>query len=513
MTVHDDRLERKSNKRILTVVGIGYKRLDERAGKAVLEADAIFASQRLADVFLGYEEYAAVKDRLQINNSVPGTLSEIKTQFEDVLRIVLLASGDPMFYGIGRKVIEEFSDANVEIIPDLSCVQAAFSLIKKPWDDALLISLHGKGRDVAHSDQRNENQSKLIARMDGGNDPNSNMRSESNIQSGLNARYGKCELSDIPVLLRSNHKIAILTDPKNNPARIAEAIHEAYEDLPNNQVNMFVCEHIGYSDERAVSGTPVELMQIDFADPNVVIVVRGDQPSDDHIHECGTQSGLSRHAQENLLNLTTTDREMQSQIRHSILFGLSEDEIAHERGLITKDEVRAVSIHKLELPATGVLWDIGAGSGSISLEAACLSSRLNVIAIEKNPERIETIKKNRAKYGLENIEVKCGEAPDILRDMPDPDRVFIGGSSGNLTETIKYVKGNTRAGIIVINAVTLDTLNEAVNTMETLGFSVTVVEVSVSKMKMVGGKRFLGAENPVFVIKGKRDALEVKHRI
>jgi precorrin-6Y C5,15-methyltransferase (decarboxylating) len=418
-----------------------------------------------------------------------------------------------MFYGIGRKVIEEIADANVEILPDLSCMQAAFSLLKMPWDDALLISLHGNGHGVVHRDQGKENQSKLLTKMDGGNDAESNMRRESNIQSDINANNRKYELSDIPMLLRTNHKIAILTDPKNNPTRIAEAVHEAYGNPPNNPINIFVCEHIGYHDERVVSGTPVELMRMNFADPNVVVVVRGDQLSGDHANKCDAQSDLARYAQENAQNLTASDCELENQTRYKILFGLSEDEITHERGLITKDEVRAVSIHKLELPATGVLWDIGAGSGSISLEAASLSSRLSVIAIEKNPARIETIKENRAKYGLENIEVKCGEAPDILSDLLDPDRVFIGGSSGNLTETIKYITGNTRAGIIVINAVTLDTLNEAVSILETFGFNVTVVEVSVSKMKMLGGKRFMSAENPVFVIKGKRNAFEVKHRV
>jgi precorrin-6Y C5,15-methyltransferase (decarboxylating) len=540
MTKPENNSKLKSKNRTLTVVGIGYKKLNTQAEKAVRESGRIFASSRLAEVFMRYDEYEAVKDRLQINNSVGATLQEIRALFNDCNNsndppndrssIVLLASGDPMFYGIGRKVVEEFGDVTVDIIPDISCVQAAFSLIKKPWDDALLISLHGSQCDNTYSNQNLENQNENFTELDAENKPNSSMRQDGNNQCSnisqegyiapeVNPNPRKYRLSDIPVLMRSNSKIAILTDPKNNPGRIAGVIHaaqrESHSYLAGEIVNIFVCEHIGYDDERVVSGTTVEIMQAEFADPNVVVIIRDNRANKDYPHKSDERLGSPVQTQKNSLISTMIDRKtidenVSDLAKQDVLFGLSEDEIAHERGLITKDEVRAVSVHKLELPSAGVLWDIGAGSGSVSLEAARLSPDLRVMAIEKKTERVETIKENRTKYGLNNIDVICGEAPSILFNLPNPDRVFIGGSSGNLADAIEYVAAKTLACVIVINAVTLDTLSDAIDALESHSFEANIVEISVSKMKMLGGKRFLSAENPVFVIKGKRNAFEVK---
>jgi precorrin-6Y C5,15-methyltransferase (decarboxylating) len=187
-----------------------------------------------------------------------------------------------------------------------------------------------------------------------------------------------------------------------------------------------------------------------------------------------------------------------------IKFGLSEDEIAHSRGLITKDEVRAVSIHKLRLPQKGVLWDVGAGSGSVSIEAARLLPGLRVYAIERNREQIELIQENKKKLGATNITTTCGEAPEILRDLPPPDRVFIGGHGGNLSGIVRRIKEKMPKGIIVINAIALETLNEAILVLENNGFDPEVSQVSVSRSKIVGGQRHMSALNPVFVIKGEK---------
>jgi len=189
-----------------------------------------------------------------------------------------------------------------------------------------------------------------------------------------------------------------------------------------------------------------------------------------------------------------------------IQFGLREEDIEHERGLITKDEVRAVTIHKLRLPHSGVLWDIGAGSGSISLEAALLCPGLRIIAVEKEQNRINTIKTNIHRYNARNVEIIHGSAPDALVDLPAPDRVFIGGSGGSVADIVKLVAEKMPTGIMVINAVTLETLNDSLTSLERNGFSVEVSEVSVSRSKLVGGKRLMNALNPVFIVKGERAA-------
>ena len=212
-----------------------------------------------------------------------------------------------------------------------------------------------------------------------------------------------------------------------------------------------------------------------FADPNVVIIQR--QGTGDRVQGPG-----------------------------EVGFGLKEEELAHRDGMITKDEVRAVSIHKLRLPVKGLLWDIGAGSGSVAIEAARLAPGLTVIAVERDEEQVARIRSNKMRFDVRNMEIIHGSAPDALVDLPAPDRVFIGGSGGSVADIVKFVAEKMPAGIMVINAVTLETLNDALTSLERNAFSVEVSEVSVSRSKLVGGKRLMSALNPVFIVRGERAA-------
>jgi precorrin-6Y C5,15-methyltransferase (decarboxylating) len=421
------------------VVGIGYRPLGKRAQDLVRKADVLLASSRLHDVFQQYDEYEAVKDRIKVINKVPDTISFIKEWFsQSAIRnpqsamssLVLLASGDPLFFGIGRRMITEFCEENVEILPDLSSMQVAFARINEPWDDAVFISLHG-GPDIAKR------------------------------------RALPYEAGDIPRLLEQSGKMGVLTDRENNPGVIARVL----QSTSYRECIMYVCERLGYPDEKISRGTPEEIAGKSFSDPNVVIVIRG-----------------------------VEDRRLKTEAK----FGLKEDEILHERGLITKDEVRAVTIHKLRLPESGVLWDIGAGSGSVSLECARLFPGLRVFALEKEQERTNTIRENTKRFNARNVEIISGSAPAALAGIPDPDRVFIGGSGGNLGDIVKLVHEKMSYGIVVINATTLETLNEALNALERNGFTAEVSEISVSRSKVLAGKRMMSALNPVFIVKGEK---------
>jgi precorrin-6B C5,15-methyltransferase / cobalt-precorrin-6B C5,C15-methyltransferase len=418
----------------LSVIGIGYRPLGKTARDLVQSADVILASRRLADVFQRYEEYGAVKGKVLVINGVPETVREIRKQRQNMRAVVLLASGDPLFFGIGRRMREEFGKKAVEILPDLSSVQEAFARINEPWDDAVFISLHG-GPDIAKR------------------------------------RTLPYEATDIPRLLEQTGKMGILTDRVNNPAVIANILQSAITDH-QSQIVMHVCEQLGYPDEKVTTGTPAEVAASSFSDPNVVIIIQ--QKSEVKSHE--------------------------SEVR----FGLREEDIQHERGLITKDEVRAATLHKLRLPQHGVLWDVGAGSGSVSLEAALLFPELRVIAIEKEQARIDAITANMRRFNAGNVEVVSGSAPDALTGLPAPDRVFIGGSNGRLGDIIAQVSRAMPSGIIVVNAASLETLNEALAALDKDEFSVEVSEMSVSRSKVVGGKRIMSALNPVFILRGEK---------
>ncbi|MCL4456972.1 MAG: precorrin-6y C5,15-methyltransferase (decarboxylating) subunit CbiE [Nitrospirae bacterium] len=423
-----------SNK--LYVIGIGYKPLDKRAQEIILNSSVILASNRLSEVFKGYEEYETVKDKIRIINNVDETINFIHSslQYSDTpsLPIVLLASGDPTFFGIGRRAVREFGKDMVEIIPDLSCIQLAFSRIKESWDDAFLMSLHGG----PHPEKR---------------------------------RRLPYETDDIPSLLQRHNKIAILTDKQNNPSEIANVLFQSEISNLKFEIVMHVCEKLGYPDEKITEGMPEEIASMTFGEPNIVIIQRSavsGQPSTVH-------------------------------------FGLREDDISHSRGLITKDEVRSVTIHKLRLPQKGVFWDIGAGSGSVSIETARLYADLKVFAVEKDAEQINHIRENKVRFNAANIEIVKGEAPDVLNGLPLPDRVFIGGSGERLKEIMDYVIKKL-VSLIVVNAATIETMNDAVECFENHGYNISISEISVSRAKTIGGKRHMSALNPIFIITGEK---------
>ncbi|MBI5098400.1 MAG: precorrin-6y C5,15-methyltransferase (decarboxylating) subunit CbiE [Nitrospirae bacterium] len=427
------------------VIGIGFRPLDRKAADALLASDVVLANSRLLDVFRDYSEYNAVKDKIIVHKSVYEMLDYIRDNYRGK-KIALLAAGDPMFFGIGRLVIERFGKDAVEIYPDLSSIQAAFSKIRETSQNALLVSLHG------------------------GPDP-------------AKRRKLEYELDDIPSLLAEHDKIAILTDKVNNPARIAEVLASRYRKgvLPYAPTFvMYVCEKLGYPDEKITEGAPEDIAGMSFADPNVVII------KNTTAQQCNSAVGAIH--------------ELPLHV-----FGIKEYEFQHTKGLITKDEVRAVTIHKLRLPQKGVLWDIGAGSGSVSVEAARLSPDLKVFAVEKDEEQLNNIVVNINRFNITNIEVVKGEAPEALRALPSPDRVFIGGSGGRMDAIVNLISEKMGSGIIVINTITIETLNEAVHSFGNSNFIFELSEISVSRSKMVGNKRHMSALNPVFVITGRNE--------
>ncbi|HDO29451.1 MAG TPA: precorrin-6Y C5,15-methyltransferase (decarboxylating) subunit CbiT, partial [Desulfobacteraceae bacterium] len=182
--------------------------------------------------------------------------------------------------------------------------------------------------------------------------------------------------------------------------------------------------------------------------------------------------------------------------------GLSEAEISHSRGLITKDEVRAATLHRLGLPGTGVFWDVGAGSGSVSIEAARLCPGLHLFAVEKEEEQLANIRKNIARFETFNVQPVAGSAPAVLAGLPDPDRVFIGGSGGRLAEIIEVAAGRLQgAGRIVVNCVTGRTRKEAPELLHRHGCRVRMSELQISRHQNGGNNQWIDL-NPITIVTG-----------
>lgn len=221
----------------ISVIGIGFRPLDSRARDAVLGSAAVLANDRLREVFKRYDEYDAVKDRIIVHGGVAEMMDYIENAFMgDTL--ALLAAGDPMFFGIGRMIVERFGRDAVEVFPDLSSIQVAFARTREASNNALLISLHG------------------------GPDPEKRRKLEH-------------EVNELPALLERYSTMAILTDRENNPSVIAAAIAGHTASGPYQRpLKMYVCEQLGYDNERIREGAPADFIGGSFEHPNVVIIVR-----------------------------------------------------------------------------------------------------------------------------------------------------------------------------------------------------------------------------------------------
>ena len=319
--------------------------------------------------------------------------------YSDRPGVIILTSGDPLFYGIGKRLQQEFTDWAITFFPAVSYMQSCFSHYGINWDDAEFLSLHG--RPLASIDE------KLY-----------------------------CQ------------KLFIYTDPENTPGRIADYFKNRLGEAQLETRKFLVGECLGLEDQRFTEGTASEISARSFKQPNCMIVV--DQAPED--------------------------------LDNAPRFGLTESDITHSRGLITKSEVRAAVIHRLRIPETGIFWDVGAGSGSVSLEVARLYKSLSVFAIEKKKEQLTNIQANMKRYRCDNVRIVPGEAPAALHQLPAPDSVFVGGSGGRLEEILSFlstvVKDNTS---IVITAVLKETARRAPEILHRNKFTVDISLLQVTR--------------------------------
>lgn len=181
--------------------------------------------------------------------------------------------------------------------------------------------------------------------------------------------------------------------------------------------------------------------------------------------------------------------------------GIHDSEFITGNVPMTKREVRAVNMSLLEIRDDDICIDIGAGTGSVTVEMALAAVKGKVYAVEKNIEAVTLIKKNLVKFHTDNVEVICGEATEVIPDLPKADKLFIGGSSGNLEKIIKMCDCRK----VVINAITIETLLAAVSALKEFGYDFTVTQVSVARGKKVGSYNMMTAQNPIFILCGDKE--------
>lgn len=280
---------------------------------------------------------------------------------------------------------------------------------------------------------------------------------------GAGLKHG---LAGLLLAITQHDRLAILTSPENTPDRIARML---VKEGVATQFRLAVAERLLQAEENIVTGCSVEdAARRKFADPNLVLLWRSSpKPS-------------------------------------PVLFGLADSSYQQrqpEKGLITKREARAVSLARMQLKADSIVWDIGAGSGSVGLEAARLCPNGYVFAIEKNAGDAENAAANRLRLGIHNYQLLNQKAPDGLDTWPDPDAVFIGGSGGELRQLIELCLARLNpGGWLVMNFVTVENLSVAVETLKTLAVEWDMTQLQSARSKPILEMHRFAAENPVWVI-------------
>ncbi len=335
--------------------------------------------------------------------------------------LVLLASGDPLFFGIGRLLTEYFPPEQLAFYPQVSSVQLALNRLQIPWQDATILSVHGRGWEQLE-----------------------------------------------PILKRGASPVVVLTDPQHSPPLLAQFLKDL--GLPI-RYQVWVCSQLGSPQEQIVlfqEGQPHH-----FPSPHLVVLRRVEQEPDP-----------SRWP----------------------LLGIPDDQFhtfPDQPGLITKQAIRVLTVGSLQLPRTGVVWDIGAGTGSVAIEIARLSPELEVYAIERNAIALRLIERNIQRFGLANIRLIAGTAPEILETLPDPDRVLLAGGGKSVSSLLTVLEARLRPqGVLVANFATLETCSQTLQWLRSRGWQVRVEHIQISRSTpLAEGTRFAPL-NPVYLLQG-----------
>jgi precorrin-6B C5,15-methyltransferase / cobalt-precorrin-6B C5,C15-methyltransferase len=395
----------------MKMIGIGDNGLDSllpQYVKWIEESDVLVGGERNLAFFPAYRGEKII---------IKGSLSELLAKLKGERRsVVILASGDPLFYGIGGYVSKKLE--GVAFYPQLSSIQLAFAQMGESWQDAYVASVHGRSMKG------------LAQRIDG------------------------------------KDKIALLTDETNTPSAIAAYLLM----FGMTEYRMFVAENLGGPAERCGWYELDQLHASSFSALNVVILKR---------QSAGPVWSI----------------------------GIDDDQFAQrkpDKGLITKKEVRVLSLSQMALQPDSIVWDIGTCTGSVAIEAARIAREGAVFAIEKNEDDLQNCLENSIKFRVDLTAVQ-GRAPKGLDAFPDPNAIFIGGSGGEMQELLELCSTRLKPdGRIVLNAATIETLYEADQMFTKLGFDVNVTLVQVSRSKPILHMKRFDALNPIYIITAKR---------
>lgn len=407
------------------VVGIGMGNealLTFEAKEALNRADCIIGAKRAVEAVNRKSDSFCSMDYAKI-------LEFIKAHPE-YREIAIVMTGDTGFYSGTKKLLPLLKEYDTKVYPGISSLQYLCAKSGISWDDAYILSLHGR------------------------------------------------EGSAVPAVIE-NEKVFVLLGGAGGVKRVLDELcaHGLGE------IEVYVGERLSYPEERIVKGTAGELCMERF-DPLSVLLI------------------LNRRAKPSKYSASLPDEA----------FVRSKGDAVNVP--MTKAEVRAVSVAKLMLQPDSVVYDIGAGTGSVSIEMAAICKKGHVYAVECKKEAAELANKNKNHFGAWNLTVIEGMAPEICRELPIPTHAFIGGTSGNMYEIIEMLLQKNPQIRIVINLIALESIAEIMRCLEAFHFEETeIVQISVAKARKLGRYHLMNGQNPIMIITCQKHEEQTEDRL
>jgi precorrin-6Y C5,15-methyltransferase (decarboxylating) len=400
---------------VITVVGTGTGAPPQ---ECLAGAELVVGGRRHLDAV----QLPEAAERIVLGPLAPA-LDAMAEYLEKERRVVVLASGDPGFFGIVRVLAERFGPAALDVRPGVSSVAAAFARVGLPWDDAVVVSAHGR-----------------------------------DLRTAVN-------------VCRARPKVAVLTGPGAGPAELGAAL------AAHTRV-LVVASALGTDDERVERVTPAEAAARDWGTAVSVVL-------------CLDES-----------RALGAVRTVAGPVAPPARWALEEGEFTHRDSMITKFEVRALALARLGPRLGDLVWDVGAGSGSVAVECARLGAA--VVAVEKTSDGVERIRANAASHGVD-VRIAHGSAPDALAELDDPDAVFVGGGGRELPGIVSVCARRARRGVVVAMAA-LDRVPAVRAVLTDAGFDCDGVLLQSSRLApLPGDVTRLAATNPVFLLWGARN--------
>jgi len=402
---------------VLGIGGDGLAGLTVRSRELLTNADVVFGSDSVLRLL---PELKA--ERRRIGSDLQEVLDAIRGQMGKK-KIVIVATGDPLFYGVARYLCDKIGPEHFEVIPHVSSMQLAFARIKESWEEAYLT-------DVGHR-----------------------------------------ALDEVLDRIRTSETVGLFTSEQHNPATIARELLARGIDY----FRAYVCENLGGPDERVTQGDLAEIAAMQFDALNVLILKRKPDRPD-----------VPGHG-------------------HKLMrFGNPDEVFAQSRpksGLITQAEVRALALAQMDVQPEGVIWDVGAGSGSVAIEAAQLARNGVVYAIEQEATDYHLMLANLETFSIKNVKPVFGMAPAVFHGLPNPDAIFIGGNGGEVARLMQASFQALRpGGRLVVNVGTLEMLASVHAVLKSLTSSDQILLVNLARgVEQLESVRFESV-NPTFLL-------------